>query len=59
MPEKPKRKPCRCSELCPTWNRDDRDCEIYGWNHPAPSHCPYYAKYEEEEKKRNAQEQRV
>lgn len=32
----------RCSTHCPTWNSWDRDCEIYGENHPSPSKCPYY-----------------
>lgn len=31
----------RCSNTCPTWNRDDRDCEIYGSTHPKIWQCPY------------------
>lgn len=29
----------RCSQYCGTWNREDRDCEIYGSYHPSPSKC--------------------
>lgn len=31
----------RCSNTCPTWNPEDRDCEIYGSSHPKIWQCPY------------------
>ena len=33
----------KCRDVCPTWNRQDRDCEIYGETHPTPLQCPYFA----------------
>jgi len=32
----------RCMDICPTWNREDHDCEIYGHQHPSPLNCPYF-----------------
>lgn len=32
----------RCSTHCGTWNREDRDCEIYGEYHCPPSKCMYF-----------------
>ena len=29
-----------CRTHCIYWNRDDRDCELYGENHPCPRKCP-------------------
>jgi hypothetical protein len=60
MTDKPKRTrvPCRCSELCQTWNSVDQDCEIYGWNHPAPSKCYYYQKYLDDEYKIKEEKER-
>mgnify|MGYP004507378889 CR=1 FL=1 len=36
-----KSKKYRCSNTCPTWNPEDRDCEIYGSQHPRVWQCPY------------------
>ena len=36
----------RCSTYCGTWNREDRDCEIYGDYHPSPSRCGYFLEHE-------------
>lgn len=36
----------RCSQYCSVWNCEDRDCEIYGENHPAPSRCLVFLKQE-------------
>ena len=36
----------RCSTHCGTWNREDRDCEIYGEQHPSPARCWYFLKCE-------------
>ena len=46
----------RCSSYCPTWNSEDKDCEIFGWNHPSPSKCPHFLQSElaDEEKEKNA-----
>ena len=40
--EELRRKRARCSRYCATWNREDKDCEIYGEHHPAPSCCPFF-----------------
>lgn len=32
----------RCDRYCCTWNREDRDCEIYGEYHSSPSKCRYF-----------------
>ena len=47
--EEIKQKRYRCMDICPTWNREDRDCEIFGYMHPAPSKCPYMAQNCKEE----------
>lgn len=31
-----------CRTHCPTWNSDDKDCEIYGIYHPSPRKCSYF-----------------
>lgn len=36
----------RCSTHCGTWNREDRDCEIYGEQHPSPARCRYFLECE-------------
>lgn len=36
----------RCSTHCGTWNREDRDCEIYGEYHRTPSKCRYFLETE-------------
>ena len=33
----------KCRDVCATWNRENRDCEIYGETHPVPLRCPYFA----------------
>lgn len=32
----------KCRDVCAAWNREDRDCEIYGETHPSPLQCPYF-----------------
>ena len=32
----------RCSTHCGTWNRENKDCEIYGEQHCPPSKCRYF-----------------
>lgn len=32
----------KCRTHCPTWNREDNDCDIYGLTHPSPMKCPFY-----------------
>lgn len=32
----------RCSRRCGAWDYINRDCYIFGCNHPAPSRCEYY-----------------
>ena len=34
-----KYKRTRCSQFCPIWNSEDRDCEIMGSYHLSPSKC--------------------
>lgn len=41
---KEKRRQCR--QVCATWNCEDRDCEIYGSQHPSPSTCTYFLIHE-------------
>ena len=36
----------RCSQYCCVWNSEDRDCEIYGSQHPSPSRCLVFLKQE-------------
>lgn len=36
----------RCLTHCATWNREDRDCEIYGSQHPSPARCRYFLECE-------------
>lgn len=36
----------RCSTHCGTWNREDKDCEIYGEKHCPPSRCLFFLKQE-------------
>lgn len=44
----------RCSNTCPTWNPEDRDCEIYGSNHPKVWQCPYeFAFWKKKERREN------
>lgn len=31
-----------CKSYCWLWNSDDKDCEMYGENHPRPKECPYF-----------------
>jgi hypothetical protein len=36
----------RCSQYCSVWNCEDRDCEIYGEQHPSPARCRYFLECE-------------
>lgn len=36
----------RCDRYCGTWNSEDRDCEIYGEQHPSPARCRYFLECE-------------
>lgn len=47
-----KGKKARCSQYCPTWNSEDRDCEIYGEGHVPPSRCLHFLCYELERRNR-------
>lgn len=40
----------RCDRYCGTWNREDRDCEIYGEYHPSPARCWYFLEIELEKR---------
>lgn len=31
-----------CKSYCDCWNSIDRDCELFGDNHPCPRKCPHY-----------------
>lgn len=37
-----RRERARCSTHCGTWNKEDKDCEIYGEQHCPPSKCRYF-----------------
>lgn len=37
-----KYKGARCSQFCPVWNHEDRDCEIMGERHLSPSRCRHF-----------------
>jgi len=41
-----KKEKARCDRYLGTWNQEDRDCEIYGQDHPSPARCPYFLQYE-------------
>lgn len=47
-------KRARCSTYCPTWNSEDKDCEIYGSMHCPPSKCRHFLA--QEVVKRNMEE---
>lgn len=34
-----------CSEYCPLWDSEDRDCEVYGGQHIPPRQCALFKKY--------------
>ena len=31
-----------CRTHCPCWNSIDKDCELFGENHPTPKKCPHF-----------------
>lgn len=37
-----KKQRARCAKICAVWDSCDRDCEIYGINHPSPSNCTHF-----------------
>lgn len=39
-----KKKRIHCRHYCYLWDTNDRDCEIYGENHPRLMQCPYFRK---------------
>lgn len=50
-----KKKRARCCTYCATWNREDRDCEIYGNYHMPPSKCRLFLASELERRNKNAE----
>ena len=49
----------RCDRYCGTWNSEDKDCEIYGEQHPSPARCLFFLKQElaiRKEKQREIEE---
>ena len=40
--EEMRTKKYKCRDRCAVWNREDKDCEIYGETHPVPLQCPYF-----------------
>lgn len=48
----------RCDRYCGTWNCEDRDCEVYGENHPSPSRCLVFLKRELELSEKAREEKR-
>ena len=42
MTAEKKKKRITCKTYCPVWNDYDRDCEIYGENHPSPRQCEHF-----------------
>ena len=53
LSEEMRKQRARCDRYCGTWNSEDRDCEIYGQNHPSPSRCKYFLENWLEQEKRN------
>lgn len=51
-----KKQKARCCTHCGTWNREDRDCEIYGEHHPSPARCSYFLQCELERINRQKKE---
>lgn len=39
---KEKKKRITCKSYCNVWDDWDRDCEIYGENHPSPRMCEHF-----------------
>ena len=39
LSDKYKKLKARCNQYCSVWNSEDKDCEIYGSQHPSPSRC--------------------
>ena len=37
-----RQKKYRCRDVCSSWNSEDKDCEVYGINRPAPFWCPLF-----------------
>ena len=31
-----------CKTHCIQWNEQDKDCDLYGENHPCPKKCPFW-----------------
>lgn len=46
----------RCNLYCGTWNSEDRDCEIYGDQHPSPARCRYFLERELESRNKEIKE---
>lgn len=45
LAEELRRKRARCSQVCPCYNSEDRDCEIFGHTCP-PSRCNFFLEKE-------------
>ena len=53
LSEEMRKQKARCDRYCGTWNSEDRDCEIYGQDHPSPARCKYFLENWLEQEKRN------
>ena len=36
-----------CKRYCIEWNDIDKDCELFGENHPCPRKCPFWLQGQE------------
>lgn len=46
----------RCSQVCPCYNSEDRDCEIFGGQKIPPSRCDYFLKREVQRRMREKED---
>ena len=46
LAEEMRKQKATCRRYCGTWNSKDKDCEIYGEQHPSPARCKYFLECE-------------
>lgn len=46
LSEELRKQKTRCDRYCATWNSEDKDCEIYGEQHPSPARCKFFLERE-------------
>lgn len=53
LSEELRKQEARCDRYCGTWNSEDKDCEIYGEQHPSPARCKFFLEGELERRQVN------